>query len=142
MLFRSSHQEVFYEKGVLKICSKFTGEQSRRSVISIKLLCNFMEITLMHVCSPVNLLHIFKTPFPRNISGRMLLVVVTVEIMVPTFWIDFNFFYLKDKVVRKYKLYSYLYSFLDILSIYVAWFQLICSDLAVLYNLLYLLCTV
>ena len=55
---RSSHPEVFYEKGVLKICSKFTGEQSRRSVISIKLLFNFMEITLMHVCSPVNLLHI------------------------------------------------------------------------------------
>ena len=35
---RSSHPEVFLEKGVLKICSKFTGEHSCRSVISIKLL--------------------------------------------------------------------------------------------------------
>ena len=27
------------------------------------LLCNFFEITLQHGCSPVNLLHIFRTPF-------------------------------------------------------------------------------
>ena len=32
-----------------------------RSVISVKLLCNFIEITLLHGCSPVNLLHIFRT---------------------------------------------------------------------------------
>ena len=29
----------------------------------IKLQSNFIEITLRHGCSPVNLLHIFKTPF-------------------------------------------------------------------------------
>ena len=33
-----------------------------KSVVSIKLLCNFIEITLQHGCSPVNLLHIFRTP--------------------------------------------------------------------------------
>ena len=27
------------------------------------------EITLRHECSPVNLLHIFTTPFTKNISG-------------------------------------------------------------------------
>ena len=27
---------------------------------------NFVEITLPHECSPVNLLHIFKTPFPKT----------------------------------------------------------------------------
>ena len=32
--FRSSHLEVFLRKGVLKICSKFTGEHLCRSVIS------------------------------------------------------------------------------------------------------------
>ena len=52
---------VFLRKSVLKICSKFTGEHLCRSVISIKL------------CSPVNLLQIFKTPFPRNTSGWLLL---------------------------------------------------------------------
>ena len=34
----SSHTEVFLRKGVLKICSNFTGEHPYRSVISIKLL--------------------------------------------------------------------------------------------------------
>ena len=61
-------------KGVLKIRSKFTGEHPCRSVISIKLLCNFIEITLWHSCSPVNLLHILRTPFPENTSGRLLLM--------------------------------------------------------------------
>ena len=37
--YRSSRSEVFLGKGVLKICSKFTGEHPCRSVISIKLLC-------------------------------------------------------------------------------------------------------
>ena len=55
-------------KGVLKICCKVTGEHSCRSVILIKLLCNFIEIILRHECSPVNLLHIFRTSFPKNTS--------------------------------------------------------------------------
>ena len=42
--FRSSHPEMFLEKGALKICSKFTGEHPCRSVISIKLLCKFCGI--------------------------------------------------------------------------------------------------
>ena len=71
--FRSSHPEVFLGKDVLEICSKFTGEHPCRSAISIKLLCNFIEIALWHGCSPVNLLHIFGTPFLKNTSGRLLL---------------------------------------------------------------------
>ena len=54
---RGSRPEVFLIKGALKICSKFTGESPCRSVISIKLLCIFIEITLQYGCSPVNLLH-------------------------------------------------------------------------------------
>ena len=34
---------------------------------------NFIEITLPHGCSPVNLLHIFRTPFTKNTSGWLLL---------------------------------------------------------------------
>ena len=40
-------------------------------MILIKLLCNI--IALWHVCSPVNLLHIFRTPFYKNIYGGLLL---------------------------------------------------------------------
>ena len=72
-IHRSSHPEVFLGKGALKICSKFTGEHPCRSVNAIKLLCNFIEMTLRHGCFPVNLLHIFRTPFPKNTSGGLLL---------------------------------------------------------------------
>ena len=39
-------------------------------------VANFIEMTLRHGCSPVNLLHIFRTPFPRNTSGWLLLFFV------------------------------------------------------------------
>ena len=77
--YRSSPSEVFLRTGVLKICSKFTAEHPCPSVISIKLLCNFIEIALRHRCSPVNLLHIFRTPFPWNTSGRLLLNILNIK---------------------------------------------------------------
>ena len=62
MKSKSSRSEVFLLKCVLKICSK--------------LLCNFLEIKLRHGCSPVNLLHIFRTPFTKNTSGWLLLEII------------------------------------------------------------------
>ena len=44
-------------------------------VISVKLLCNFIEITFRHRCSRVNLLNIFRTPFYNNTSRGLLLEV-------------------------------------------------------------------
>ena len=70
---RSSPSEVLLGKGLLKICSKFTGKHLCRSATSIKLQSNFIEIALRHGCSPVNLLHIFRKPFPKNTSGWLLL---------------------------------------------------------------------
>ena len=64
---------MFLGKGVLEICSKFTGEHPCRSAISIKLQSNFIEITHRHGCFTVNLLHIFRTAFPKNTSGWLLL---------------------------------------------------------------------
>ena len=64
---------MFLGKGVLKICSKFTGARPCWSVISVNLQRNFIEITLRHGYSPVNLLHIFRTPFTKNTSGWLLL---------------------------------------------------------------------
>ena len=37
-----------------------------------KVQSNFIEISLLHRCFPVNLLHIFRPPFPKNTSGWML----------------------------------------------------------------------
>ena len=48
---RSSPSEVFLEKGVLKMCSKFTGEHPCRGGISIKLLkSHFGMGVLLHIC--------------------------------------------------------------------------------------------
>ena len=65
-------------RGVLrKMCSENMQQIYRRiamrSVILMKLLCNFIEITLRHGCSPVYLLLIFRTPYTKKASGRLLL---------------------------------------------------------------------
>ena len=73
LTYRSSHPKVLLRKGVLKIYSKFIGEHPYRSAISIKLFCSFIEIALRHGCSPANLLHTFRTPFPRKTSGWLFL---------------------------------------------------------------------
>ena len=50
LIYRSSRPEVFLGKGVLKMCSKFTGEHPRRSAISITLLCNFIDAFVSEIC--------------------------------------------------------------------------------------------
>ena len=62
---------MLLSKGVLKICSKFTEEHPFRSAISVKLRGFFTEMTLRHGFSPVDLLHIFKIPFPKNGAGGL-----------------------------------------------------------------------
>ena len=53
-----------------------------QSVISIKLQRNFIEIALRHGCSPVHLLHIFRTPFLKNNSGWLLLKIGAIITMI------------------------------------------------------------
>ena len=64
-MFRSSPPEVFSKKDAAQIRSKPTGEQPRRSAISTKPLCNFIEITPTHRCSPAPK-YTRRTPLPRR----------------------------------------------------------------------------
>ena len=50
----------------------------------LKLQSNFIEITLQHGCSPVNLLYIFRTPFSKNTSGWLLLYASNLDISEAT----------------------------------------------------------
>ena len=68
VLARSSPPEVLLGKGVLKICSKFTGEHPCRSVM-------FIDVHKVE-CSPVNLLLIFRTTFPKNTYEGLLLTCI------------------------------------------------------------------
>ena len=99
---RSSPLEVFLGKGVLTIYSKFTREYPYRSVISKVWIpkCDFRsvnvhtevwnhtsakcEITLRHGCCPVNLLHIFRTPFLKNTFAGLLLYL---QSSLLSFWV-------------------------------------------------------
>ena len=38
-----------------------------------KVASSFIEMAFQHGCSPINLLHIFRTPFPQKTSGWLLL---------------------------------------------------------------------
>ena len=78
ILFRSSRPEVFLRKGLLKIRSKFIEEHPCQSAISIKLLCNFIEIALWHGCSSVNLLHFLRAHFLKNTLGWLLRTIVMI----------------------------------------------------------------
>ena len=104
---RSSHPKVFLRKGVLRIYSKFTGEQPCRSAISVKLLCNFIKITLWHGCSPVNVLHISSTPFPNNTSDGCLLRRYKILFAhIKIFIRNFVWCYFEDVVAKSSKRYS------------------------------------
>ena len=52
-----------------KKCSQKIEEIYRRTSMQ----SNFIEITHRHGCSPVNFLHVFRTPCPKNTYGGLLL---------------------------------------------------------------------
>ena len=72
-----SDLEIWYE--VFPCRSKSTDQISletylpdikvKRYRADRKLQSNFIEITFRHGCSSVSLLHIFRTPFPKNTSS-------------------------------------------------------------------------
>ena len=69
--------EIFVANTTIKISwlhFQKMGHLEERFLL-FKPLSNFTEITLRHGCSLVNLLHIFRTPFFKNMSRRLLLKV-------------------------------------------------------------------
>ena len=70
---------LYYSEAALQRCSwekvlwKYAANLQRNTHVKVR--SDMTEIALQHVCSPVNLLLIFRTPFPKNISGVLLLVI-------------------------------------------------------------------
>ena len=69
IIFRNSHSEVFLRKGVLKLCSKFTGEHPRRSAIYWNRTSAWLFCCKFVAC--------FQNIFPRNTSGWLLLYIIS-----------------------------------------------------------------
>ena len=63
---------MFLGKGVLKIFSKFTGEHPCQGAISKKVALQLYGSRTLAWCSAVNLLHIFRIPFPKNTTEGLL----------------------------------------------------------------------
>ena len=63
---RSASRVYIGCKVLIKKCFYFTFHEV------ILNIWNFIEITLRHGCSPVNLLDIFRTPFSKTVSGGLL----------------------------------------------------------------------
>ena len=75
-LFRSFKIQKQPSRGVLrKRCPENMQEIYRRTPMS---KCDFSKVALQfrHGCSPVNLLHIFRTSFLKNTSGGLLLKIL------------------------------------------------------------------
>ena len=74
-----------------KRCSENMQQVYRRTPMprcdlnKVALLCNLIEIALWHGCSPVNLLHIFSTPFLKNTSGWLLLPNLMTKLSISEF---------------------------------------------------------
>ena len=64
----SSRLKVFLRKGALKNMQQIYLRKPMPNLLSI-----FIENTLRHGCSSVNLRHIFRTPFLKNTCGRLFL---------------------------------------------------------------------
>ena len=108
-IFRGSHPEVFLVKVFLNICSKFTGEHSCRSVISIKLLFNFIEIALRHGCSPVNY-YIFSEHLflGTTLGGCFCIFVTTVLLQSSVFSVCGKFYKIDSRAKIRFWEFGYL----------------------------------
>ena len=69
----SSRSSLLWKRRFENI-KNFSGGHLCWSVVSMMLLCNFIEIALWHRFSAVNFLHAFRTLFYRNSYGGLLLL--------------------------------------------------------------------
>ena len=106
VIFKKSRPELFLGEGVLKICWKFTGEHPCRSAISIKLVCKFFVIAILHGCSPLNLLfseHFFLgTPLGHCSCLLFVLYALLSVFRLIFFWSSFATCFLQSNDKWKY----------------------------------------
>ena len=81
LIHRSSHQKSSLKKGVLRNFTKFTGNHLCQGLFFNKVAglrpANLLKKRLWHRCCPVNFANFLRTPFLHNISGRLLLDLIS-----------------------------------------------------------------
>ena len=86
--FRSNRLEVLLGKSVLKICTKFTGEHSCRSAISIKLLCIFSEHHFLRTPLGGYFCFLLLSRFKRCPDWNILRNLLSGERGIRIFWVE------------------------------------------------------
>ena len=75
--FQKQPPEVFYKKSVRRNFTKFTVKHLRQSLFFNKVAglrpATLLKKRLWYGCFPVNFVKLLRTPFFKNISGRLLL---------------------------------------------------------------------
>ena len=72
-----------YLLALFEPCEKKKQKHPSRGVQPYRPKSDFNKVAIFwYGCSPVNLLHIFRTPFPKNTSGRLLLNIVTEKVSI------------------------------------------------------------
>ena len=107
------------------LCFSNTQKQSPRGALGKGVLktckSNFIEITLRHGCSPVNLPHIFRAAFVKKTSERLLLN-TGVDYAGPLYANDI---YWKTITVKKLHMFVYLFEWLQETLILNWWIPMI-----------------
>ena len=73
-LVRKQSSRGVLRKGYSEYMQQILGRTPMPKCDFRKVACNFIEITLRHGYSPENLVHVFRTPFFKGISGGLLLI--------------------------------------------------------------------
>ena len=82
---KNNSKKKNYSKAALQWCSQ---EKVLHHIYNLP--CSFIEITLRHGRSPVNLLHIFRTPSYKNTSGELLLIIFDIACIMKVKTINNN----------------------------------------------------
>ena len=95
LLFPLFSYLINYSKAVAQRCTVIkmfleilqNSQENNCVIVSFLIMfCNFIEITLRYGCSPENLQHIFRTSFPKNTSGWLLLRILIFILLYTMKW--------------------------------------------------------
>ena len=91
-----SRNSYWFPQDLPQMRSSRPGMFLGRGVLS----CSFTEITLRYGCSPVNLVHNFKTPFPKSTPGLWLFICCKTKLKTKYIFFE-KFFYKIYIICRK-----------------------------------------
>ena len=107
-LFKSSHPHLFLRKSVPKYAANLQEN-------------THAEVWLRNGCSPVNMLHIFRTVFPRNMSGWLFQTVFILCLSKINVQIFFFKNHLRTPLFEKTSITNYHHPFKCCFSLVLSW---------------------